>query len=252
MMRQFGLLPLLFLSGNLLAGTVGPIASQDPYQFYFGGDISADVSRYRVHATDLCIGCGFTLSQTFDTALVDASVGGGVFAGIGTKLTRLISMGLEGFVDFGGGNAKNVYRFYGGTRNLINGLNSVTFSAKGEWDAGISLLPGIFINDKATLYARVGYINGRYSYQGNPSAIFPGGAGNAQNFSKSTNLNGLQLGLGIQAHFNAHFSCRTEWDVNSYQSTSVPIINSRILNEGSLTFRHPLINQFNFGLIYTV
>lgn len=248
---SYGLSFLLVCTSALANGEVEAV--QAPYRYYLGGDISANSSNYRAHVTDLCLSCGNTLSRTFDTKLSNVSGGGGLYAGVNRLFVFGTYLGLEAFVDWSADNARNSFNLFGNTASTINDLRGVSFAMKQPWDFGLSLTPGLCLTEVLSLYGRVGWVRGRFNYRGNASAIFPAGASDTQNINGHKNQSGLQVGLGLQGTLREHLGLRAEWDLNDYQSFSKPIFKTGSNTiEGTLTFSHPMMNQFKLGIFYLV
>lgn len=91
---------------------------------------------------------------------------------------------------------------------------------KSTYGVGASILPGIMLGEHTLTYARLGVVRSRFS----PSA------------SSNRNVNGGQLGLGMQVGLTQNVDLRGEYVFTAYQSFS-----------GIST---PRQDQVNFGLVY--
>jgi len=106
---------------------------------------------------------------------------------------------------------------------IIGTLGTLTLNNNGlktTYGYGLSILPGIMLGDHTLTYARVGAVRTRFT----PSA------------SSNHNVNGGQLGLGMQIGLTQNLDLRGEYVFTAYQSFS-----------GIST---PRQDQFNLGLVY--
>ncbi len=106
---------------------------------------------------------------------------------------------------------------------LFGTLGTLTFDDNGlksTYGYGASILPGIMIGEHTMTYARLGLVRSRFT----PSS------------SSNRNVNGGQLGLGLQVGLTQNVDLRGEYVFTAYQSFS-----------GIST---PRQDQFNLGLVY--
>lgn len=124
-------------------------------------------------------------------------------AGYGALLSQNLYLGAEMFATAGTANLND------------NGL-------KTTYGYGLSVLPGIMLGDHTMTYLRAGLVRSHFT---------PSGSG-----STNRNVNGGQLGLGMQIGLTQNLDLRGEYVYTAYQSFS-----------GIST---PRQDQFNLGLVY--
>lgn len=122
-------------------------------------------------------------------------------AGYGALLSQNLYLGGEVFGTLGTASLND------------NGL-------KTTYGYGISILPGIMLSEHTLTYARAGVVRSHFT----PSS------------SSNRNVNGGQLGLGMQVGLTQNLDLRGEYVYTAYQSFS-----------GIST---PRQDQFNLGLVY--
>jgi len=100
---------------------------------------------------------------------------------------------------------------------ITNNTSSVG-SAKSSWGYGLSILPGYMLVDNVLGYLRLGIVETRFS-------------------TRSSNLLGGQIGLGLDTALCNNWDLRAEYVYSFYNSIS---------NHGG----NPKSQQFNLGLVY--
>jgi len=93
---------------------------------------------------------------------------------------------------------------------------------KTSYGLGLSVLPGVMVNDNTLAYARVGVIRSHFS-------------------GPSDNRNGGQFGLGLQTSVTQNIDIRGEYDFIAYKSISAY----------GQSFG-PRADQFTVGLVYKI
>lgn len=96
------------------------------------------------------------------------------------------------------------------------GLNT-QIGSRSSWSYGLSVLPGVMINDHVLGYVRLGVIRTRFSDQG-------------------SNNTGGQIGLGAQTNVYQNWDLRGEYVYSQYNSVS--------------GIGKPMSHQFNLGVVY--
>ena len=124
---------------------------------------------------------------------------GSIFAGYGATVAPNVYLGGEIFGDVGSIVLNN------------NGLKS-------SYGIGASIIPGVMISEHTMAYARAGLVRTHFT-------------------SLGTNVNGGQLGLGMQADINHDWAVRTEYDYTAYRTTH------------NVT---PRADEFKVGLVYKI
>lgn len=120
-----------------------------------------------------------------------------------------------------GGDSFNV-KDYGAT-----GLGE-TGSVRTTWNFGVSLLPGVMINDSILGYVRISYI--RAHFRNNPTDTIC-------DCDNGTNRNGWQVGLGGESNLCGGWDVRGEYVYSQYTNSIAGI-------------GIPRAHQFTLGLVY--
>lgn len=201
--------------------------------FYVGGQLGYDSYRMRVN-TNVTTPDG----STFSSNPVYNATGwvGGLFLGYGQYFNNMGYLGLEVFGNDSGASASQTSTFNpstGGSLSLYTSTN-----VNGSY--GISLLPGLKLNDATLGYIRLGWERARIKVNGTATETIPptttSVSGSNNNWSS-----GFQYGLGLETAFYDQWSVRTEFTHTNYSSFS---------NSGAGTSVNPSDNQFMLGLIY--
>ncbi len=194
--------------------------------FYVGAEAGYDSFRVRQ---------GISAAGTI--SMVNSVTGwvGGIFAGYGQYFDNFYYLGGEVLANYNGSNP-NIF--------TLGDNDGDTFSQKvkikNTW--GISLLPGIKLNDYVLGYLRLGYDWTKFE-----STLSGVDATAPATFSVSNNktLGGWDAGLGMEALAGDNWSLRTEYNhiwYNSNTANSAGISNSYNISD----------NQFMLGLVYHV
>jgi len=204
--------------------------------FYLGAQLGYD--SYRVRNT---INAS-SLTETFSANPALSATGwvGGLFAGYGMYFSDMYYLAGELFVNDSGAessmNATNAV--VGGTVDSLYTKSSV----EGSW--GVSLLPGVKLNDASLLYVRLGYNEADLKGQANVmiDSVSVGSV------SKSKWRGGFNYGLGLESAFYPNWSVRTEYTHTNYGSFTN---SATVAGVGSVSSKYSASNnQFMVGLIY--
>jgi outer membrane immunogenic protein len=215
MFKKILLISLIAAPAAIIATPTMAASNPGNGAFYAGVGLTRDTADFD------------TKISTSGTTLVesDASgtgVGGNLFTGYGYTFCNGAYLGGEVF---------------GSLSSLEHKTNLPTtgnLSLKLKNSYGISALPGYWITDNSLLYARVGYVRSKFeeSLQGLAS--------------HNHELNGLQLGIGLQTTLVDNLSLRGEYIHTNYQSTP-----SRSYANGLITTNYrPTTDQFGLALAY--
>ncbi len=200
--------------------------------FYVGGQLGYDSYRLRVN-TDVTTPDG----STFTSNPVYNATGwvGGLFLGYG-QYFNMGYLGLEIFGNDSGASASQTSTF---TPVGAGGSLSLNSSVNVNGSYGISLLPGIKLNDATLGYIRLGWNRARIHTSATATETLPpvtsSVSGSANNW-----VSGFNYGLGLETAFYDQWSVRTEFTHTNYGSFS----------SGSGVSTNPSDNQFMLGLIY--
>lgn len=199
--------------------------------FYLGAQLGYDSYRVRVSRSTTFNTVAFTGNPVMNaTGFV-----GGLFGGYGMYYNNLYYLGGEIFVNDSGASQAQ-------TESVTNATGTgTTYTKTGAGTSyGISLLPGLKLNDSTLGYIRLGY--NRADIQGTETLTAGGVSTNS-----GSNWNwegGFNYGLGIESAIAQNISLRTEFTHTSYGSFS-----SSLVGASGSSF-NPSDNQFMLGLIY--
>jgi outer membrane immunogenic protein len=192
--------------------------------FYLGAQVGYDSYRVRQNVT-LTDGID---SLSSNPVLNPAGFVGGIFGGYG-QYFDMYYLGGEIFVN--GSGAETSYT----TTATAGGVTDSAYSKVSVGTSyGISLLPGVKLNDASLLYVRLGW--NRAQIKGQSSLTTATGTYSTSNNNWS---NGFNYGLGVESAFYQNWSARLEYTHTNYNSFS----------SGGSSFS-PSDNQAMLGLIY--
>ncbi len=208
--------------------------------FYLGAQLGYDSYRIRNNIS----ASSPTESLSANPALNATGWVGGLFGGYGQYFNDMYYLAGELFVNTSGAstatNSTHTYTTAGVTTtdNLYSKVSVGT-----SW--GVSLLPGVKLNDASLLYVRLGYNQARI--KGQSSVSF----NNAQlgSISKTSWRGGFNYGLGIESTFYPNWSVRTEYTHTNYGSFSNNVSGLPAGYAASANYS-PSDNQFMVGLNY--
>lgn len=215
--------------GEVAAPCPQPLYLKDG--FYVGANALYD--SYRARLTRSAVFNG-TTSGAATNVVAFNGWGGGVFAGYGMYFNNLYYLAGEVFVD-GSSASQSI------SSTSFTSVGNVSTSAKASagvsW--GISVLPGLKLNDSSLGYIRLGYEGARLRGQASASTTIPGTPVPAVSGSNSKWLSGFNYGIGLETAVYQNVSVRGEFNHTGYGSTSVAGASI-----------NPSDNQYTFGVIY--
>jgi len=179
------MLKKMILASAVLASTVS-VAATNPAP-YVGASLGLNVNS--------------STNASFGNAGVFRGVPLSVFAGFGGVLTQ--SFYLAGEV----------------TGTLATGVISNKNDMKTSYGYGLSVLPGVMLNDNTLAFVRAGFVRSRLS---DVSKMSSGG----------------QIGLGMQTAMTQHMDLRGEYDYTSYA------------NVGGI--KSPRTDAYTLGVVYKI
>jgi outer membrane immunogenic protein len=197
--------------------------------FYLG--LQAGYDSYRIRAGTTAVSGG--VSYTNNPVLNASGFVGGGYLGYGQYFNDVYYLGAEIFVN--GSNANSAST---ASQTSIAGVtNSVYSKVSVGTSYGISLLPGVKVNDASLLYVRLGY--NRAHIKGQSQVV----SNNVTLLDSSTSSwrSGFNYGLGMEMAFYQNWSVRGEFTHTNYSSFSSSVTN---------TTYSPSDNQFMVGLSY--
>lgn len=179
--------------------------------FYFGAQGGYD--SYRITGdtgTIFDVTNDVAVSTDPDIASNGAAVG--VFVGYGYYFDKYwrTYLALEAYANASSADTDGEI-----TATTANGFNEFETRFKGEYNVGISVLPGIKLNSNTLLYVRLGY---NWAQVSTPEDYFADGV-LIYNANATEELGGFQYGLGIEGAFDRNWSVRLEYnhtDFNNY------------------------------------
>lgn len=214
--------------------------------FYVG--VAGGVDSYRIRQERREV-LPLVSATQFNPALSAVGTVGGLYAGYGKYFNRYFYAGAEVFGTTTGAS----------TAFTIN-TNAFDGELPGVWQTyihvnsnfGISLLPGLKVNDSSLVYLRFGYsrLSIRTSEVENFSVLAHGSNG------KANWTSGMVYGIGMETALYANWSLRGEYTHTEYNSITAPNMIMHVFASpdvplaGSIYF--PSDNQFMLGLSYHI
>ena len=182
--------------------------------FYVGLGASRDFDHFDVNNFYLygtcCIGAQGK-EKSFDSSATGYN--GKLLAGYEVTFPDRLTLAIEPFVAIS--SARSRYSlsptdFFNnqvslGVANPIIDSGTATFRVKDSF--GVSILPGIWLTDRARFFTRLGWIDSQFRLQDSSSA----GAGVLTGFfpiSLSRYENGIEFGFGLESYLTPRFSIR--------------------------------------------
>lgn len=195
---------------------------------YVGASIGYDIPVY--HENTSIQNSIFQTTQVRDH--VTHGMVGGIFIGYGKYFDSLY-LGGELFGNIYSGTDKSY-------ANQTQGGVNVTNSSEREINQsyGVSILPGMKVNNITLLYGRLGYVRGRFTSTLSRSTSI---TGSLPDVSSSANLNGIDYGIGMEVLLHNNVSMRGEFKHTNYMGNVV-------VNPGA-NFS-PSDNMVTLGLVY--
>jgi outer membrane immunogenic protein len=214
--------------------------------FYLGAQVGYDAYRVRASGGYAFPALGASAPGSFASNPVIAENGfaGGIFGGYGMYWSNWYYLGAEVFVN--GSAASQAQNFSTTT------VGAVTTTSRGFYNKvstgmswGISVLPGIKVNDSTLTYIRLGYnqakIRGQSAFGFSSTTNATGVATvSTVNANKNQWQGGFNYGLGIETAVYPNVSVRSEYSHTGYNSFS----------DANGTSYSPSDNQMMVSLIY--
>lgn len=175
---------------------------------------------------------------------------GGIFFGYSWQFQDF-SMGLEAFANGEGSNSRQTI-FNADNRADRNFIAEERL--KGVY--GVSIKPGYLVNEKAKLYAKAGWVNGRFSVQGTEAGFIGTSVSQATSGTLSQWLSGWQLGMGAEIFVTPNLALNMEYNHIRYKkrtfdsvsaALSEPIFN---LTQKTVASYRPQSNNVLVGITY--
>lgn len=212
--------------------------------FYVGAQVGYDMYRIR---DDIDAGDGFGNTIDTDPALNANGWAGGLFLGYGMYWDNFY-LGAEIF-----GNASGAKSDFDTTLvDEFGDVLEIDHDVKVKSEYGISLLPGVKINNCALFYLRVGYNWAKID--NDIDLTYTDAFDSDFNFSvggdESKTVHGWSGGLGIEAALADNWSVRTEYTYTSYNN--VDNDNDDDDDNSSDSDLKISNNQFMVSLIYHI
>ncbi|HSW69406.1 MAG TPA: outer membrane beta-barrel protein [Gammaproteobacteria bacterium] len=206
--------------------------------FYLGAQLGYDSYRVRNNANASSI-LGVDETVSANPALNATGWVGGLFGGYGQYFNEMYYLAGELFVDTSGASTS-----YNVNHTNAFGVDRIYSKVSVGTSWGVSLLPGLKLNDATLLYIRLGYDQARIKGQGN--AMFNSVA--LGSWSKTSWRGGFNYGLGLESTFYPSWSVRTEYSHTNYGSFSNSV---SVAGFGTASSKYsPSDNQFMVGLSY--
>lgn len=188
--------------------------------FYVGAQVGYDSYRVRhkFHAG----------AFSFDPQISVNGWVGGLFVGYGQYLNDIFYVGAEAFGNYSDATSRH-------SAISTFGRNNHEVRARGTW--GLSVLPGVRVNDGTLAYVRLGYEWTSVRATDNGFSPVLG----TFNFHRTNTASGFNYGVGLETLVFENWSIRTEFNHTSYNS-----FNSNIVR------LNPSDNQFMVAGIYHI
>lgn len=182
--------------------------------FYLGGQVGYDSYRVRENISNANITANPPINLT--------GFVGGLFLGYGQYFDNFYLAG-EALVDYDGSST---------SFSITDALGTYNSKIQATTTYGLSLLPGVKLNDTTLGYIRLGY-----NWTVLKSTESSTGLANA---SKSNTSGGFNYGLGVETLLTGNWSLRTEYTHTNYNSFSSSMGTSF----------NPANNQYMLGIVY--
>ena len=180
--------------------------------FYVGAQVGYDMYRVK-NEIDVVDGDGDVLST--NPTLSAHGWAGGLFLGYGKYLDQFY---LGGEIFGNGSGAKSSSDTDVGT--AAGELLSVDTDIKIKSEYGVSLLPGIKVNNTSLLYLRVGYNWAKLDHDVDATGIPASGIPYSLSDDESSTVHGWSGGVGIETLLADNFSVRAEYTYTKYNNAS--------------------------------
>jgi len=226
---------IAFANGGTPSTYTPPMAST-MHDFYVGAGVSRDFGTFNFQTTEYdSLGSGQILDTT-NTDFGKDGWNGDLFGGLGFTFQDHYYLAGEIF-----GSISNVKATSSYTALQSNGVvvSATPIELKLRHSYGVSLIPGLKLNDSTMLYGRVGWIRSRFGI-----TLSNG----VQSIDNNTSKNGLQLGVGLNTMVTNNVSARMEYDWNDYGKISQNIYTNSVLTD-NLTVK-PRVDQLKLAVIY--
>jgi len=207
--------------------------------FYLGGQVGYDSFRVRRSIFVDVDGAGTTFASS--EALAATGWMGGIFLGYGQYFSNFYYLAGEIYGNWSGAEQNS-----SSTLTFAPGVTvATTRKVEANGSFGLSLLPGIKLNDATLGYLRLGYVWTRL--KGSFSATATGAPGISDSDSKSEG--GWDLGLGMETLLVQNWSARVEYNHIWYSNFTNSATAPGGFPTGSVTFK-PSDNQYTLGIVY--
>lgn len=213
--------------------------------FYAGVQANYDTVRANDTLTSFNEPFGIT-STYYNTKLGANGWSGGLYLGDGRYFKNIYYLGAEVF----GNLSSNFY-----VRNSANPGNTDTINTANDKltvgnNYGISIMPGIGINDHSLLYVRLGYKWSNFKYSATTATADAIPVTSSVNTSKI--LGGFNAGVGMEMYVYDRWSVRGEYTYTNYNSMNVSFANANDATEPYSAKVSPSDSQYSLGVTYHI
>jgi len=206
--------------------------------FYLGGQVGYDSYRIRANPS---YSVDDDVSISSNPALNATGFVGGVYAGYGQYFNDIYYLGAEVFLNGSGASTNMTTTATDATDDSVSSYTKVSVGTS----YGISLLPGVKLNDAALLYVRLGYNEARIKGQQTVTVTEVGVGTGSFGMTRTNWRGGFNYGLGMEVAFYQNWSVRGEYTHTNYGS-----FNSNSTVNGISTSYSSSDNQAMLGLSY--
>jgi len=144
------------------------------------------------------VGASVGVTNTLDDVIGGRNLNVNIFGGYGAVVTQNIYLGGEVFANKATGD--------------------IVYSLSNRFSYGASFIPGLLLSEHTMLYGRAGLVNASY------------------NAGYTTNISGLQAGLGLQTSLTEKVDLRAEYVYSNYDHFNNDF--------------KPTTDQVNLGIVY--
>ncbi len=230
---------LMFTASVSFSGSLSTILGKLSQDLYLGGALGYDYAKINDQFLfDFTTSHGPSTQVGYDYLAAGGFFGGG-FIGYGKKWGNHLYLGVELLANGSSASVTNQTIYNHTHEELFDGDGySNTISIKNN--VGISLLPGVEVNNTTLVYGRLGYSKARIT--GTEGVVFysePSGLPQkTTQYTLSYSPNGFSYGLGIETAPIKHFSLRVELIHTDYQFFTTSLDNRISVsdNQAALSF----------------
>lgn len=187
----------------------------------------------------------FSASTTYyNSKLGTNGWSGGIYLGDGRYFQNFYYLGAEIF--------GNLSSNFATSSNTIPSSSDTIDTTNGQLTVGnnygISIIPGISVNEHSLLYVRLGYKWTNFKYQATVATTDPV----VSSVSTTKTMGGFNSGVGIETLIAGNWSVRAEYTYTNYGSENIGFANNNETTNPYNVNISPSDNQFSLGVTYHI